>query len=78
MSKWATKQQIMVVKTNFSAFSDVILAEMAHLTLGQVRYIGRKYHLVKSERRLHDAHRPQALATNAKRWNTKYESNNTD
>lgn len=73
MSKWATKQQIMMVKANFSTFSDVILAEMAHLTLGQVRYIGRKYHLVKSKLRLHDAHRPQALATNAKRWNTKYE-----
>ncbi len=78
MSKWATKEQIMIVKASFSAFSDVILAEKACLTVGQVRYIGRKFHLVKSKDRLHEAHRPQALATNLKRWNKEKESNDTN
>ena len=72
MGKWATIEQIKQVEANFSLYSDVILAQMTGLTVGQVRYIARKLHLVKSKARLAEAHRPQALAMNAKKWSKNY------
>lgn len=78
MSKWASNIQIKKVLELFQHSSDVTIMRQTGLTKAQVRYIAKKFGLVKSKIRLTEAHRPQAEATNAKRWNKKKQPDNTE